>query len=95
MRKVITPDILIRKEKIKFFSLPGVPLVSGGPAPLRAGGLPSLVGERWFHEGDVLTLDGQAGAVHAGQLEVITEKPLVYLQEINRWKELLGAKPPA
>jgi pyruvate,orthophosphate dikinase len=48
------------------------------------------LGGRWFHEGDVLTLDGQSGAVYAGQLDVITEKPLIYLQEIDRWK-----KPPS
>lgn len=52
------------------------------------------LGERTFHEGDVLTLDGQSGAVHAGALEVITEKPTIYLKEINRWKALRGGKPP-
>jgi pyruvate,orthophosphate dikinase len=50
------------------------------------------LGGRWFHEGDVLTLDGQSGAVYAGRLDVITEKPLKYLQEINRWKAHLADK---
>jgi pyruvate,orthophosphate dikinase len=54
------------------------------------------LGSRWFHEGDLLTLDGQSGAVYAGQLDVLTEKPGQYLQEINRWKALLAEKsaPP-
>jgi pyruvate,orthophosphate dikinase len=51
------------------------------------------LGGRWSHEGDVLTLDGQSGAVYAGPLDVITEKPVRYLQEINRWKERLAQKP--
>jgi pyruvate,orthophosphate dikinase len=50
------------------------------------------LGSRCFHEGDLLTLDGQSGAVYAGRLDVITEKPLTYLQEINRWKALLAEK---
>jgi pyruvate,orthophosphate dikinase len=50
------------------------------------------LGGRSFHEGDVLTLDGQSGAVYAGQLDVVTEKPLTYLQEINCWKALLAEK---
>ncbi|HEY7311454.1 MAG TPA: pyruvate, phosphate dikinase [Gemmataceae bacterium] len=51
------------------------------------------LGSRWFHEGDMLTLDGQSGAVYAGRLDVVTEKPLIYLREINRWKALLAEKP--
>jgi pyruvate,orthophosphate dikinase len=47
------------------------------------------LGGRWFHEGDVLTLDGQSGAIYPGHLEVVTEKPLTYLHEIKRWKALL------
>jgi pyruvate, orthophosphate dikinase len=50
------------------------------------------LGDRRFHEGDVLTLDGHSGAVYAGRLDVITEKPLRYLQEIDRWKTLLAEK---
>jgi pyruvate,orthophosphate dikinase len=50
------------------------------------------LGERWFHEEDVLTLDGWSGAVYSGRLSVITEKPLIYLQEINCWKALLAEK---
>jgi pyruvate,orthophosphate dikinase len=50
------------------------------------------LGDRSFHEGDLLTLDGQSGAVYAGQLDVLTEKPVQYLQEINRWKALLDKK---
>jgi pyruvate,orthophosphate dikinase len=51
------------------------------------------LGGRGFHEGDVLTLDGHSGAVYAGRLDVVTEKPLTYLQEINRWKALVAEKP--
>ena len=50
------------------------------------------LGGRWFQEGDVLTLDGHSGAVYAGRLDVISEKPLIYLQEIKRWKALLAEK---
>jgi pyruvate, orthophosphate dikinase len=50
------------------------------------------LGGRRFHEGDVLTLDGHSGAVYAGQLDVITEKPVRYLQEIDHWKALLAEK---
>jgi pyruvate, orthophosphate dikinase len=50
------------------------------------------LGDRRFHEGDVLTLDGHSGAVYAGRLDVITEKPLRYLQEIDRRKTLLAEK---
>lgn len=50
------------------------------------------LGGRWFHEGDVLTLDSQTGAIYAGRLEVLTEKPLNYLHEINRWKTLVAEK---
>jgi pyruvate,orthophosphate dikinase len=50
------------------------------------------LGSRWFHEGDVLTLDGQSGAIYAGQHDVILEKPFKYLQEVNRWKTLLTEK---
>jgi pyruvate,orthophosphate dikinase len=44
------------------------------------------LGERWFHEGDILTLDGQTGAVYAGQLAVIAERPVQYLKTIEQWK---------
>jgi pyruvate,orthophosphate dikinase len=51
------------------------------------------LGGRSFHEGDLLTLDGQSGAIYASELDVVTEKPLIYLHEINRWKARLAEKP--
>src|SRR5262249_49927975 len=46
------------------------------------------LGDRWFHEGDVLTLDGHTAAVYAGHFDIIAEKPVKSLQEIDRWKAL-------
>ena len=39
----------------------------------------SFAGE-WFAEGDVLSLDGHTGEVYAGAVDVVTERPLEYLE---------------
>jgi pyruvate,orthophosphate dikinase len=44
------------------------------------------VGNLWFHEGDILSLDGQTGNVYAGKLEFVVEKPSDRLLEVERWK---------
>jgi pyruvate,orthophosphate dikinase len=49
-------------------------------------GLSCRLGERWFREGEYLSLDGHSGTVYGGKLEVVVEKPQVYLQEVKRWR---------
>ncbi|OGA12613.1 MAG: hypothetical protein A3G25_20125 [Betaproteobacteria bacterium RIFCSPLOWO2_12_FULL_63_13] len=44
------------------------------------------VGDRVFREGELLTLDGRAGSVYAGALDVVEEAPLEYQAEIARWR---------
>lgn len=39
----------------------------------------SFAGE-WLAEGDVLSLDGHAGEIYAGAVDVVTERPLEYLE---------------
>jgi pyruvate,orthophosphate dikinase len=47
------------------------------------------LGNRWFKEGDCLSLDGHSGTVYEGKLEVVVEKPIPYLREVERWKARL------
>jgi pyruvate,orthophosphate dikinase len=49
------------------------------------------VGGVLLNEGDMLALDGNSGAVHAGQLSVITERPDAALQTIASWDCLAAA----
>jgi pyruvate,orthophosphate dikinase len=49
------------------------------------------VGGVLLNEGDMLALDGNSGAVHAGQLNVITERPDAALQTIASWDCLAAA----
>jgi len=53
------------------------------------------IGDQSFSEGDVLSLDGHSGAVYAGRLQVVTEKPVELLCEVRRWRESmeLGGRP--
>jgi pyruvate,orthophosphate dikinase len=44
------------------------------------------LGDRWFAEGDSISLDGHTGTIYGGKLEVIVEKPRQYLLEVKRWK---------
>jgi pyruvate,orthophosphate dikinase len=48
--------------------------------------------DRWFSEGDCLSLDGHSGTVYTGKLDVIVEKPAQYLQEVERWKARLASR---
>ena len=45
------------------------------------------IGEVPLREGDWLSLDGHAGRVYAGRLPVVTERPVKYLEQVERWKE--------
>lgn len=44
------------------------------------------IGETVLDEGDVLSLDGNTGAVYAGRLEPVTERPEQALATIRGWK---------
>ena len=45
----------------------------------------------WLAEGDVLSLDGLAGEVYAGAVEVLTERPIEYLERATRLLETARA----
>lgn len=47
------------------------------------------LGGRRFHEGDVLTLDGESGLVYPGALPVVTERPAA-LEVVAGWREQLA-----
>jgi pyruvate,orthophosphate dikinase len=51
------------------------------------------IGPGKFAEGDWLTLDGNAGAVHAGRLDVTLERPDAQLAMIARWRASEAASP--
>ena len=51
-----------------------------------ASGRGCRLGDRWFTEGDCLSLDGYSGTVYEGNLEAVVEKPTQYLREVERWK---------
>jgi pyruvate,orthophosphate dikinase len=44
------------------------------------------LGDRWFKEGDPVSLDGHSGAVYSGKLAAVVERPSEYLLEVERWK---------
>jgi|HubBroStandDraft_6_1064221.scaffolds.fasta_scaffold417747_2 pyruvate,orthophosphate dikinase len=48
-----------------------------------------------FTEGDWLTLDGDQGAVYAGRLEVVVERPENALATIARWRASQNDAVPA
>lgn len=45
-----------------------------------------LIGAREFAEGDVLSLDGAAGMVFGGVVEVVRERPAAWLATVARWR---------
>jgi pyruvate,orthophosphate dikinase len=58
-----------------------------------AGSRGCRLGNRWFTEGDWLSLDGHSGTVYRGKLDVVVERPTQHLREVERWKaRLAGAK---
>ena len=50
----------------------------------------AIAGE-WFHEGDILCLDGRAGRVFAGVPQIVIEKPTAWLAEVSKWLQLSAA----
>ncbi len=44
------------------------------------------LGDRRFHEGDVISLDGQTGMIYAGRVEFVEERPTEQLSEVERWR---------
>jgi pyruvate,orthophosphate dikinase len=44
------------------------------------------IGERQLAEGDLLTLDGQSGAVYPGRIDTVDERPESELAKIARWR---------
>jgi pyruvate,orthophosphate dikinase len=44
------------------------------------------VGDRWFEEGDFLTLDGSDGRIYAGRIEVVDRRPLALLAMVDAWR---------
>ena len=44
-------------------------------------------GDRAFHEGDMITIDGESGHVYGGRVAVATEKPKDALATIARWRQ--------
>ncbi len=44
------------------------------------------IGPRDFTEGDWVTLDGDQGAVYAGRLEVVVERPAAAFANVTRWR---------
>ncbi|MCO6454154.1 MAG: pyruvate, phosphate dikinase [Pirellulaceae bacterium] len=44
------------------------------------------IGGESFRERDFLSLDGQAGAVYSGKLQVVAEKPAELLSVVNAWR---------
>jgi pyruvate,orthophosphate dikinase len=45
-----------------------------------------VLGGQVFCEGDLLSLDGNTGKVYAGALDVVTERPVSLLAEVEKWK---------
>ncbi len=44
-------------------------------------------GTRAFAEGDVISVVGDTGEIHAGPVRVVAEKPEAWLAEVRRWRE--------
>lgn len=41
-----------------------------------------------LYEGDYITLDGNTGSVYGGKVNVIIERPIEIIKEIERWKKI-------
>jgi pyruvate,orthophosphate dikinase len=55
-------------------------------------GMRLRLGGRDLREGEILTLDGNTGAVYAGKIEVTYEKPLQLLAVVRDWKKAYEKK---
>lgn len=51
------------------------------------------LGREWLAPGDALSLDGHTGAVHAGHLEVVIERPEELLRVVRGWRHTDPASP--
>jgi pyruvate, orthophosphate dikinase len=49
------------------------------------------LGTHRLREGDVVTLDGEAGLVYAGRIPIVSERPLSSLALVNAWREAAAA----
>jgi pyruvate,orthophosphate dikinase len=55
----------------------------------------ATIGAATLAEGDWLSLDGDAGRVALGRLDIVTEKPDDDLAELRRWQTMLAQLPEA
>ena len=52
-----------------------------------APGRECTLGARHLREGDIVTLDGETGAIYDGAVEVLTERPQAELDTLARWRQ--------
>jgi Phosphoenolpyruvate synthase/pyruvate phosphate dikinase len=47
-------------------------------------------------EGDIISIDGSSGYVYAGEVKMVVEKPVAFLEEVARWERTArAAKVPS
>jgi len=51
------------------------------------------IGGHHLATGDMLTLDGDAGAVYAGKLDVVAERPVREVEQLKAWRCAVAAAP--
>jgi pyruvate,orthophosphate dikinase len=44
------------------------------------------IGGRRLHEGDIVTLDGESGAIYQGEIATVEERPTATLAKIAAWR---------
>jgi pyruvate,orthophosphate dikinase len=44
-----------------------------------------VIGGRSFAEGDLISLDGESGAVYAGKVIVTSERPTEWIEQVRSW----------
>lgn len=45
------------------------------------------IGEKKFHGGDIISLDGTSGEIYEGKVKVISEIPMKLLEIVQAWKQ--------
>ena len=66
----------------------GIPCIVGcASLNIDEGNRRCTIGEAQLKEGDVITLDGNTGAVHEGKAKVIEERPEKLLAAVRRWRK--------
>ncbi len=74
----------------------GKPCVVGCPSLIVDESLRrAVLGEVPIAEGDWISIDGDEGAVFAGRLHVVSEQPIVELQELAKWRMSMSNSSPA